>query len=160
MDQSWVHFVISRYSQSPKLSHRLFIRFVELMVSHHENHAIPIMVTPENLSSQAMPSALQVPVVPKSKAKSKALAKGQAKAMPLVPTHLPDADGEAEWELHSTTYHPGSMENPMTAPDPSLTAMQDRLLSMESALGQVIRHLENQQQILPVSSHLEMEEES
>ena len=105
MDQSWVQFMVNRYGQSLKMSHRLLIRFVELM-EHHKNHASPIMVTPEAMN-QAMPSE-SVPTVPKAKAKSKALAKAKASPMPLIPTHLPDAD--EEWDLNTTLYQPGSME--------------------------------------------------
>ena len=120
MGQSWVQLMVNRCGQSLKMSHRLFIRFVEQMVEHHENHAIPIMVTPEAMN-QAMPSDQQVPIVSKAKAKSKALAKAKAGPMLLIPTHVPDVN--EEWELNTTMYQPGSMENPLTNPDPNVAAM-------------------------------------
>ena len=68
-----------------------------------------------------MPSDQQVPIVPKAKAKRKALAKAKAGPMLLIPTHVPDAN--EEWELNTTMYQPGSMENPLTNPDPNVAAM-------------------------------------
>ena len=102
--------------------------------------------------SPPKPSDHQVPIVPKATAKSKALAKAKAGPMPLIPTHVADAD--EEWELNTTMYQPGSMENPLANPDPNVAAMQDRLLHMENALLRVMQHLENQSQ----ASQPEMEE--
>ena len=40
-DQSWVNFIATHYAQSKHMSHRLVIRYIELMVEKHEMSGVP-----------------------------------------------------------------------------------------------------------------------
>ena len=86
MDQEWVKFMVTRYSQSTKSAHRRFLRFVELMLDQHEQQQTGIPVIPTD-------SVPVEPLQPTAKAKTaaKAKAKGMASATPV---YLPDMEGE------------------------------------------------------------------
>ena len=141
--QSWVSFIATHYAQSRCMSHRLVIRYIELMIEKHEMSGAPIKMMPDNLSE--VNSLNQRPVVPRPvmKAKAKPMALNRSQMCPADITHLPDME-EADWELSSQTYQPGYMASPPLTQDPNFLAMQTRLLHMENALGRVIQHLEGQ----------------
>jgi hypothetical protein len=142
-DQSWMSFIATHYAQSKHMSHRLVIRYIELMLEKHEMSGTLIKVMPD--SSSELHSLSQRPVIPRPvmKAKAKPMAHNRSQMPPVDITHLPDME-EADWELSSQMYQPGYMENPPLTQDPNFLAMQTRLLHMENALGRVIQHLEGQ----------------
>ena len=43
-DQEWVTFMVDRYGKSHNLSHRKFLKYVELMVQHHKENQMPMVV--------------------------------------------------------------------------------------------------------------------
>ena len=56
-DQSWIQFVAGRYNKSPKTAHRLLIRYIELMLDHHEEQQLPILVDLSASESTVIPVA-------------------------------------------------------------------------------------------------------
>lgn len=153
-DQEWISFVVSRFANSTKETHRRLIRYVELQLEWHESHQTPIMTSP-GVSRQ--PTGLSHPVTNMSrlgslpKAKPKAAA-GRSTATSIavpVTTHLPDM--ESDWdELDSVTYHHGSMNPTPLSQDPNFQEMRERLLNMENVMGRVIEHLDRHASHTPV----------
>ena len=94
-DQNWIHFVASRYGKSAKAAHRLLIRYIELMVEHHETQQLPILVDP-NADDQLPVSLAQgqrpavIHVTPKAKAKP--LAQTRSMTVGPIEAHLPDME--------------------------------------------------------------------
>ena len=70
---------------------------------------------------------------PKAKAMNMAPS-GASAAVPL------DHDEESEFEM----YNQGTTETTPFHQEPEFTALQDRMLHLENALGRVIKHLEDQ----------------
>ena len=82
MDQEWVKFMVTKYSQSTKSAHRRFLRYVELKLDQHEQQQTGIPVIPTD-------SVPVEPLQPMAKAKTaaKAMAKGMASGAPVyLPT--------------------------------------------------------------------------
>eukprot|EP00435_Cladocopium_sp_Y103_P026541 s2495_g6.t1 len=125
-DQEWVAFMVSRYSQSVKDSHRRFIRFVELQVEHFEQEQAPVL-----------PSRNPIPASAQPKAKTKAKATPKSRVQPPEEIEIMTAtefEMEEEWDPAV----------PYLSNQETMQAMQERLLHMENALLRVMRHLEDQ----------------
>lgn len=45
-DQEWVSFIADRYGKSHNMSHRKFLKYVELMVRQHEEQQLPVVMQP------------------------------------------------------------------------------------------------------------------
>lgn len=128
-DQQWVIFIIQRYSNSEKVEHKKFIRFVELMLNEVEGNRSQRPVLPRaNLPTMAAQS--------KAAAKAKAAAGSPYPGQPLPDPLLDESD---DWELApiDQSYHPTM--SPETAA--MQTAMQERIMFLESTLQQVIQHV-------------------
>eukprot|EP00435_Cladocopium_sp_Y103_P030666 s3392_g7.t1 len=126
-DQEWVAFMVSRYSQSVKDSHRRFIRFVELQVEHFEQDQVPVLPNRNSTPASAQP-----------KAKTKAKATPKPRIQPPEEIDIMTAPSEFEMEEE---WDPAV---PYLSNQETMQAMQDRLLHMENALLRVMRHLEDQ----------------
>ena len=131
-DQEWVNFMVTRYSQSTKLTHRRFLRYVELKLEQHEQQQIGIPMIP----ADSVPVDPTLPV-PKAKTGPKAKAKSLASTSPV---YLPDMEGE--WAVEPGPYPSTTMTSGSTEMD--VLALQERVLNMENALMRVVRHLEDQ----------------
>ena len=137
-DQDWVMFMVSRYQESMKLSHRKFLRFIDPQLTEHEKHQLPIPVMKK--------AATTMPIhTPKNAAKAKAKASlAYATQVPIA--SVPTVDSEEEW-LSGEMY--GSQQPTMSS-DPmameNIQAMQERMLNMEQALGRVIQFIEEKNQ--------------
>ena len=137
-DQGWISFMITKYGNSKVLAHRRLIRYVELMVEKHEqtNKSVPLLPLPEALAGgYAMIEETfgHRSIRPKAKAMNMAPS-GASAAVPL------DHDEESEFEM----YNQGTTETTPFHQEPEFTALQDRMLNLENALGRVIKHLEDQ----------------
>jgi len=137
-DQSWINFMVAKYGNSKVLSHRRLLRFVELMIEHHEqmNAQVPVLPPPESLAGSYT-------VISETSGHRSIRAK--AKAMHIAPSgasmDLPlDVEEEQAFEM----YNQGTTEATPYAQDPNVIALQERMLHMENALGRVIKHLEEQ----------------
>jgi hypothetical protein len=137
-DQSWISFMVAKYGNSKVLSHRRLLRFVELMIEHHEqmNAQVPVLPPPESLAGSYT-------VISETSGHRSIRAK--AKAMHIAPSgasmDLPlDIEEEQAFEM----YNQGTTEATPYAQDPNVIALQERMLHMENALGRVIKHLEEQ----------------
>ena len=132
MDQEWVKFMVTRYSQSTKSAHRRFLRYVELMLDQHEQEQTGIPVIPTD-------SVPVEPLQPTAKAKTaaKAKAKGMASATPV---YLPDMEGE--WAMEPGQC-PSSTMTSSSMPT-EVYALQQRMLNMENAMMRIMHHLESQ----------------
>ena len=136
-DQEWVTFMVSRYGGSTKLEHRRFMKYIDLKVTQHETHQMPIPVVPPD----------SVPLQPSAKACSPgmiAAAKPKARGGHSRAIHLPDME-EGGWSMEPGM-EPGMYTSAtMTSGgNQEMEAMQQRILNMENALTRVIRHLETQ----------------
>jgi hypothetical protein len=136
-DQEWVTFMVSRYGGSTKLEHRRFMKYIDLKVTQHETHQMPIPVVPPD----------SVPLQPSAKACSPgmiAAAKPKARGGHSRAIHLPDME-EGGWSMEPGM-EPGMYTSAtMTSGGKQeMEAMQQRILNMENALTRVIRHLETQ----------------
>ena len=131
-DQEWVSFMVARYQNSLKDSHRRFIRYVELKVEALER------------GQESIPR--DMPVMPNTgRARPKAKGKPMAKSI-ATPQHTCLPDGDEDWDLEHVEpgmYDPPTMNSQVTMPE-DLHALQTRMLHMESALTRVIAHIENQ----------------
>ncbi|CAL1173706.1 unnamed protein product [Cladocopium goreaui] len=132
MDQEWVRFMVTRYSQSTKSAHRRFLRYVELKLDQHEQQQTGIPVIPTD----------SVPVEPlqhtaKAKTAAKAKAKGMASATPV---YLPDMEGE--WAMEPGPYPSTTMTS--SSMPTEVCALQQRMLNMENAMIRIMHHLESQ----------------
>lgn len=142
-DQEWVTFMADRYSKSHNMSHRKFLRFVELMIQLHEEQQLPVVVQTGRGSTEDSGHAASLP-------KAKASAKGQPKAKAgaalssgfLEPTHFPLMDEELQEEIEM--YNSLTMVAPPLSQSPEFSAMQERMLNLENALTKVVNHLETQ----------------
>lgn len=116
-DQQWVIFIIQRYSTSEKVEHKRFVKFVELMLDEVEGNRT------------------QRPVLPRANLPT------MAAGSPYPDQPLPDhrLDESDDWELEPIvpSYQP-TMNSETAA---TQTAMQERILFLESTLQQVIQHV-------------------
>ena len=131
-DQSWINFMVAKYGTSKVLSHRRLIRFVELMVEQHERTStrVPVLPPPESVAGgYALIGELS----------GRRSIRAKAKAMSTVPSGVTepiplDQDEEQEFEM----FNQGTTATTPLHQDPDFTALQDRILNMENALGRVI----------------------
>ena len=136
-DQGWISFMVTKYGNSKVLSHRRLIRFVELMVEKHErtNTQVPLLPPPDSLAGgYAMIEEISGRRSTRAKAKAMPVPSGATAAEPL------DYDEDLAFEM----FNQGTTATTPLHQDPEFTALQDRILNMENALGRVIQHLENQ----------------
>ncbi|CAL1140205.1 unnamed protein product [Cladocopium goreaui] len=140
-DQEWVTFMVDRYGKSHNPSHRKFIRFMELMVQHHEENQMPVVVHQGQgyvgSSGHADgPSSAKTMAKPKTKAKV-----GAAPNTGLMESiHFPSLE---EDQLEETEmYNSMTMVAAPVSQDPEFMAMRDRLMNLENALTKVVNHLE------------------
>ena len=127
MDQEWVHFMLTRYQNSIKESHRRFLKFVELKIIEMESAQTVLPRQQGQNGGSRMAS------------RPKATAKPQA-----APSHISLQDGDEDWDVESEMFIPvttGYAVNPMAE---DVAALQSRMLNMENALTRVIRHIEDQ----------------
>ena len=137
-DQNWINFIVAKYGTSKVLSHRRLIRFMELMVEQHERTStrVPVLPPPESVAGgYALIGELS----------GRRSIRAKAKAMSTVPSGVTepiplDQDEEQEFEM----FNQGTTATTPFHQDPEFTALQDRILNMENALGRVIKHLEDQ----------------
>jgi len=142
-DQEWVAFMVGRYSKSHNLAHRKFLRYVELMVQHHEEQQMPVVTQTGQGSTEV---SGHVANLPRAKANVKFQPKAKGGAVPnsgfQEPTHFPLLDEELEEEIEM--YNSLTMVPPPLSQSPEFSAMQDRMLNLENALTKVVNHLETQ----------------
>ena len=131
-DQPWIAYMITHYGKSQTPAHRRLLRFVELMIEHHEKDQVIIPVRPpqESVAGYAGTSGRSGSVFPQSKMKARP--SGQTQAISL------DDGTEEEFEMYAST----TMNQPITE-NPEFKAIQDRMLNLENALSRVIHHLES-----------------
>jgi len=149
-DQEWVLFMANRYAKSGNPNHQKFLKYVDLMVTHHEEQQLPITMNGSPVITSPGTGIVSQTIhgQPKAKAKAKGMPRAMGYNVPMqVPNHLPDLDpADAEWESHSMTYQMEYMPENSIGQSPEFQAMSQRLLHMENALQQVIGHLEHQAQ--------------
>lgn len=133
-DQAWVAFMVARYSKSHVLSHRKFLRYVELQVSTHESKQEPIVMRPYNDSTS------QVKIEAKQSSGSAEYPKQTGMALPVA-SHRLDADDD--WESASMMYAMPTTSQPAHLEGESMQALQSRMLHMEDALTRVIQYMES-----------------
>jgi hypothetical protein len=158
-DQEWVLFMANRYAKSGNPDHQKFIKYIDLMVTHHEEQQLPITMNGNSAIPGSGTGSVSQTIhgLPKARAKAKSMPRTMGYNVPTqVPNHLPDLDpADAEWESHSMTYPMEYMTENSIGQSPEFQAMSQRLLQMENALQQVIGHLEHQAQ----GTHPAVEEE-
>lgn len=128
-DQSWVAFMVTRYSKSVDMKHRRFIRFVDLMVQKHEQEQLPIPVPVSPAPSGRSGSSFTM-ITPKAKGTPKA----KARSAPLY--------DEEDVDVESVMYNSETMISHHPMPQEEMSAMQQRMLHLEDALTRVIQHLD------------------
>ena len=142
-DQEWVAFMADRYSKSHNPAHRKFLRFVELMVQHHEEQQMPVVVQTGLGSTEGSGRVVNPP---RAKANVKFQPKAKAGVAPnsgyQEPTHFPLLDEELQEEIEM--YNSLTMVPSPPSQSPEFSAMQERLLNLENALTKVVNHLETQ----------------
>jgi hypothetical protein len=139
-DQGWINFMVSKYGTSKVLSHRRLIRFVELMVEHHERTStrVPVLPPPESVAGGYA-------LIGELSRRRSIRARAKAKAMSTVPSGVTEPIPlDQEEELEFEMFNQGTTATTPLHQDPEFTALQDRILNMENALGRVIKHLEDQ----------------
>ena len=142
-DQEWVSFMVDRYGKSHNISHRKFLRYVELMVQQHEEQQLPVVVQPSqgyagvSGLAEALPKA-QLTAKPKSRPKAAAAHSTGLEG----PIHFPSLEDDLLEETEM--YNSLTMVPPPLSQDPEFHAMKERLLNLESALTKVVNHLETQ----------------
>ena len=128
--------------QEPQ-SHRKFLRFVELMVQHHEEQQMPVVVQTGLGSTEGSGRVVNPP---RAKANVKFQPKAKAGVAPnsgyQEPTHFPLLDEELQEEIEM--YNSLTMVPSPLSQSPEFSAMQERLLNLENALTKVVNHLETQ----------------
>lgn len=133
-DQDWIMFMATRYQESMKLSHRKFLKFIDMQLTEHEKTQVPIPVTKKAVS--------MVPInTPKGAAKAKAKT-SSAFNIPVPNASVPTGDSEDEWlsgEMYESQMRTMSQDPMVTE---NIQALQDRMLNMEQALGRVIQFIE------------------
>lgn len=142
-DQEWVTFMVDRYGKSHSLSHRKFLKYVELMVQHHEENQLPVIVHQDQGYVAGSGHAGNPPstkMLTKPKAKSKTGAAGSSGLM--EPIHFPSLEEDLLEETEM--YNSMTMVGAPVSQDPEFMAMRDRLLNLENALTKVVNHLETQ----------------
>lgn len=134
-DADWTKFMVSRFSKSPKEDHQKYIKFVELKVAEMEEHQEPVP-----------PS--RGPMLPSSKAASKPKSKPASKppSSPSIESQWLQEDFEVDDSELEMYIHP-TMNSQMEQQAEMMTALQQRMLHMESALTRVINHLEDQNRV-------------
>jgi len=135
-DQEWVKFMCSHYHKSQKSSHRLFLRYVELMVEQLENNGQVVEVTIPTSSTQ-LPNDVtlgypQVKAFAKAKMKPMNSQKtsGRVRSTEVVENPLEEEEDWSEAEM---------IESFNQAAD--IQTLQARMLNMENALQQIIQHI-------------------
>jgi hypothetical protein len=158
-DQEWVLFMANRYAKSGNPDHQKFLKYVDLMVTHHEEQQLPITMNGSPVITGPGTGGVSQTIhgQPKAKAKAKSMPRAMGYNVPMqVPNHLPDLDpADSEWESHSMAYQMEYMPENLISQSPEFQAMSQRLLHMENALQRVIGHLEHQAQ----GAHPAVEEE-
>ena len=133
-DQEWVMFMVSRYPESLKPSHRKFLRYVDLQLSEHEKHQLPVPVMKKAVTPVAINN-------PKNALKAKAKA-SSAYSTQVHDALVPTVDSEEEWLSGEMC----ESQPPIMTSDPmvneNVMALQDRMQNMEQALGRVIQFIE------------------
>lgn len=141
VEQEWIVWFLQRYSQSSKMSHRLFCKFAELQIEMAENwnHRVPVYptsrdVTSENLTKEKM--------VPKAKAKMGAKTKGSG-----MQSYTPAFDMESEEKDEFEMFQEWELEQQLdgltvTTIQADVLSLQDRMSNMENMLQQVLSHLQ------------------
>jgi len=146
MEQEWVTWFLKRFSKSPKLDHRLFVRFVELQVQLFEDWGATVPLTSEKAQTQSKQVETTPPsssmAMPKAKTQA-APAKGYVTKIPEFVNTSPDQEEEfeflqAEWEANE------SIEQFNNSSQADVQSLQTRMLNLENALQQVITHLQKQ----------------
>ena len=127
LDQEWVHFMLGRYQNSTKESHRRFLKYVELRVEEMENSQT--VLPPRQTSSQGN--------------RAKAKAKPGAKTM-ATPSLISLQDGDDDWDVESEMFIPVTTTYVQGQTSGEVHALQTRMLNMENALTRVIQHIEEQ----------------
>jgi hypothetical protein len=142
-DQEWVTFMVDRYGKSHNLSHRKFLRYVELMVQHHEENQMPVVVH-QGQGYVGGSGHAEGPSSAKTMAKPKAKAKvGAAPNTGLMESiHFPSLEEDLLEETEM--YNSLTMVPAPVSQDPEFVAMRDRLMNLENALTKVVNHLETQ----------------
>lgn len=120
--KQWLKFILNKYAESPKMAHRKLIHYTMMKIERTE-------------LEQGIPE--QLPLKPKL---MKAYAKPKAKSM-AAPTpdqvDVPDSPDELE-EIESFIAVEESHQNQNQE---NIEALQVRMLHMESAIGEILRHL-------------------
>ena len=142
-DQEWVTFMVDRYGKSHNLSHRKFLKYVELMVQHHEENQMPVVIHQGQgyvggSGHADGPPRTRMTAKPRAKAKMGAATNtGVAESI-----HFPSLEEDLLEETEM--YNSLTMVPAPVSQDPEFMAMRDRLMNLENALTKVVNHLETQ----------------
>lgn len=141
VEQEYITWFLKRYSNSTKLDHRLFVRFIELEIQRHEEWGATVAVTSEQAQTQSkQETPTPAPkMIPKAKAKSQAAG---TRTNQRVPAFI-DMSQEEEFEFLQAEWEASEAMSQVSAPaDPDVQTLQNRMLNLENALHQVIVHLQ------------------
>ena len=137
-DQEWVMFMVSRYQESMKLSHRKFLRYVDMQLTEHEKTQMPVPVTKKAMN--------MIPInTPKEAAKAKAKT-SSAFNIPVPDGSAPTGDSEDEWLSGEMCESQMKITNQDPMVNENIQALQDRMLNMEQTLSRVIQFIEEKSQ--------------
>lgn len=124
--KSWLKFILNKYAESPKMSHRKLIHFTQMKIERTElEQGIPeqLPVKPKVLRATPKPKPMAQPV----------------ENFEIPPIPLTEDEEEAESFIEIDYVNHQNQVN-----EENIQALQSRMLHMEGAITEILGHLRNQ----------------
>lgn len=134
--QGWVKWFLSHYGNSTKLSHRKVVHYFSLEIERCEleGRTVPNVDQPQGQNRQ-------LPLRPKTQAKSKAYPQRPSSAAAEMPASVVQELLEEMDPLNETEFDMVSWAQPEPEAQNEITYMTNRMDHMENMLNQIVAHL-------------------